>query len=169
MGKYIAGLKRSYKKHGHGGYTRTVTYNCWDSMKRRTTNPRNKYFKNYGGRGIRVCVGWLDSFPTFLADMGEKPDGLWLDRIDNEGHYSCGHCDECIENGWPLNCRWATPAEQLRNTRRNLYLTFQGRTQLLVDWAAEVGLPSAAINMRLRRGWTLEKSLTTPNLRKKAA
>jgi hypothetical protein len=90
----------------YGGVHRP-TFNSWRDMVRRCTNPARKDYPRYGGRGIRVCDRWLD-YRNFLADMGERPPGRTLERVDNEGHYE------------PGNCCWATREEQARNTRKAL-------------------------------------------------
>lgn len=107
------------------GKSRTRTYRIWMHMRQRCENPTDPVqWANYGGRGIKVCKRWR-SYENFLADMGEAPAGMTLDRIDNDGNYK------------PGNCRWATRHEQLNNTRRNKFVTINGE---------RVGL-TAAIDM----------------------
>lgn len=118
-------------------------------MKDRCLNPKHKAFSDYGGRGITICDRWM-VFENFLADMGERPDGMEIDRIDNDGNYE------------PGNCRWVTSAENKRNTRRNVWITHDGRTMCLEDWSTETGLPKETLRSRILRGWDAEKALTTP-------
>lgn len=92
--------------HGHSNPA-TRTYTTWQGMKARCLNPKNTRYADYGGRGIKICQHWLDAFENFLADMGEKPIGMSIDRINNDGHYE------------PSNCRWATNEIQMKNRRKH--------------------------------------------------
>jgi hypothetical protein len=99
-------------------------------MRQRCLNPKNKGWKRYGGRGISVCPKWA-IFELFLEDMGKRPVGMTLERIDNSKGY------------YPDNCRWATPKEQSHNRRNNKPLTARGKTMLQVDWAKNWDMPIA--------------------------
>lgn len=115
-------------------------------MKSRCSNPRHPKYQSYGARGIKVCTRWK-SFANFLADMGEAPAGLSLDRKNNDGHYE------------PGNCRWATRAEQASNTRLTRRITFNGLTMSRAAWERRLGLGPCTLTYRLQQGWPLEKAL----------
>ena len=151
-------------RHGHAHKGKvTVEYSTWVTMKERCFNEGTKAYEQYGGAGRTVCEGWKNSFDSFFADLGQRPSkGHSIDRIDNDGHYSCGHCPECIANGWPMNCRWATRLQQAANTKTNIYLTVQGVTRPLSEWAHMHGLKPQTLWMRLKRGWDHEKAVLTP-------
>ncbi len=121
-------------------------------MRQRCNNPNDHKYRNYGARGITVCDRW-SKFEKFLEDMGEKPLGLTLDRIDNNGNYE------------PSNCRWATLTEQARNKRNNVMLTHEGQTYCLAEWAERTGLTYRTICSRHYSGWDIHKILTTPSRR----
>ena len=139
-------------KHGHcSGGKRTKEWRTWNGMIRRCRYRSMDRYHRYGGRGIKVCQRWLDSFSNFLEDMGFAPSSnLSLDRIDNDGNYE------------PENCRWATNSEQIKNSSRARLITFRGQTKNIGDWAKESGINRQTIQMRLDTyGWTIEKALTT--------
>jgi hypothetical protein len=121
-------------RHGKRG---SRTYTAWVNMLARCTNQNRIEWPHYGGRGITVCDRWRDSFESFLADMGDAPEGLTLDRIDNDGNYE------------PGNCRWASRTVQMRNTRANRLLTFNGRTATMREWADVLGLKYSTLHKRL--------------------
>jgi len=143
------------------GLAHTSTYDIWRGILTRCNNPNNHTYERYGGRGIRVCNSWM-KFTNFLEDMGERPTGLSIDRINNNGHYSCGHCDECTENGWVTNGRWATTSEQANNTSRTHYITYQGKTQSLKFWAKELHINYGTLRNRIYQGWDIALALTSP-------
>ena len=131
------------RKHGMEG---TPTYNVWAHMLSRCRNQSHKQYADYGGRGITVCDDWL-SFPQFLADMGKKPRGKSLDRIDNDGPYA------------PGNCRWATYKEQLRNQRRSSRVEFRGTVVSVADLAERHGITPKRLRDRLKAGMSVEDAL----------
>jgi hypothetical protein len=127
----------------------TSEYDAWLSMKARCSQVDKKNYKDYGGRGIKVCDRWKDSFENFLADMGEKPTSKHsLDRINNNGNYE------------PSNCRWATRTQQNNNSRRNKRVLYNGKIQSLADWARELNLSYYVLYKRLKRGWSIKEAFT---------
>jgi len=100
-------------KHGHASSRRSPTYRSWNALKNRCFNPKAPKYKSYGAKGITVCPRWRESFEAFLADVGERPLGTTIDRIDGSKGYLCGRLECCGQN--ETNCRWATPAEQKQN------------------------------------------------------
>jgi hypothetical protein len=139
-------------KHGHNNVGKTTkTYRAWQAMKSRCYNQKVACYDRYGGRGIRVCDRWLESFENFLSDMGECPPGLSLDRLDNSGNYE------------PENCEWRSRVDQTNNRRSNVYIEWQGKKMTLADAARFVGLPYYVVRSRISdHGWSSEKALTTP-------
>jgi lambda repressor-like predicted transcriptional regulator len=124
-------------------------YDAWSAMKKRCHDPRHRAYVWYGARGIRVCERWRKSFAAFAEDMGDRPEGTSLDRIDNDGHYE------------PGNCRWATRLEQQANLRSNRKLTAFGDTLHLQAWSRRTGIRPNTIRERLERGWAVEAALST--------
>lgn len=145
--------------HGHGanGLTadrpRSRTYSIYRNMLRRCTQSSAISYRNYGARGITVCVQWQgqNGFVKFLADMGTCPSHKVLERIDNAKGYS------------PENCKWATQSENCYNKRNNRLLTVKKRTQPLGMWAREVGLDPRTISKRINRGWDIERAVFQGN------
>jgi hypothetical protein len=109
----------------------------WVGMRTRCRNKRSPNYARYGGRGIKVCERW-GSFKAFLADMGPRPPGTSLDRIDNNGHYE------------PGNCRWATHEEQSANTRQVQLIEFRGERMSITRWSLRLGISRVALTRRLR-------------------
>ena len=125
----------------------TPTYRSWSAMRDRCTRKTHPHYARYGGCGITICERW-QKFENFLADMGIRPEGKTLDRIDGSEGYS------------PENCRWATPKEQQRNMRSNRLLALHGQTKCISEWSEITGLRYSTIRERLNRGWTIERALS---------
>jgi hypothetical protein len=146
---YIVSCGCKKKEHSlrHGKRrigSKDPTYQTWDNMIQRCTNPNREEYPYYGGRGIAVCERWK-TFANFLADMGERPDGTEIERERNEEGYL------------PGNCVWATRAGQMLNTRRTHIVIFDGEALPLVVLARRLGLPKEKTRWRHRHGWSLEE------------
>jgi hypothetical protein len=148
-GKVVSCGCWNQEKRTKHGMSHTHVHKVWIAMRDRCRNPNNLAFKNYGGRGIKVCDRW-DSFSDFLADMGDRPEGFDLDRIDNNGNYE------------PSNCRWLSRQKNLNNKRTNRFLELRGETHTIAEWSRITGLSWLTIRQRLRYGWTVERTLTEP-------
>ena len=122
------------RQHGKSG---TPEWKTCLAMKRRCYDKTQQFYDIYGGRGIVVCNRWKDSFQNFYDDMGKRPEGMSLERIDSNGNYE------------PSNCKWATAKEQARNTSRNYYVTMNGATKALSAWTEELNLNYYTIKSRI--------------------
>lgn len=130
---------------------RASEYNIWTTMKTRCLCPTNKGFPSYGGRGIKICDRWRDSFENFYADMGKRPSKKHsIERINNDGDYE------------PENCRWATQKEQCNNQRTNRRIVVNGETLTMSQIADRAGLPYATIKARVKRNTPPEKLMRQP-------
>ncbi len=139
-----ADLHAANTRHGMSG---TRVHGIWLGIKQRCLNPKNPNFDRYGGRGITICARWL-TFDNFYADMGEPPEGLTIERTDNNKGYE------------PGNCRWATRREQQNNRSVNRVVEFDGRRQTAAQWADERGIHRNTLNQRLNTGQPIERALT---------
>lgn len=133
------------------GLSKTREHRAWVNMNFRCTNSSCRGFENYGGRGIRVCTEWRESFEAFFRDMGPRPSAKHsLDRIDNDGNYE------------PGNVRWALSRQQNSNKRDVVPVTYRGETMPLMEWSRRLGIHQATLWARLfRRNWTVERALAT--------
>ena len=124
-------------------------YFIWQSMKDRCYNPNNKQYKNYGGRGIKVCDEWKNDFKIFLewANKNNYDSSLTIDRINVNGDYE------------PLNCRWTTLKEQQNNKRNNVILAYKGEKHNVTQWADILNIPRSTIYTRLKRKWSIVDAL----------
>lgn len=135
------------KSHGQSN---SRLYTIHNLMLQRCFQPKATHYKHYGGRGISVCDEWKYSFESFYkwAMANGYSDELSIDRIDVNGNYC------------PENCRWATRKEQANNKSSNRFITYNGQTHTVSEWAEITGISREAIRGRLKRGWTIEKALS---------
>jgi len=130
--------------------SKSPTYVAWVNMRQRCSSDDPQRREQYKDRGIKVCDRWR-TFENFLADMGERPEGMTLDREDNDGNYA------------PGNCRWATPQTQSQNRRGRKMVVYQGQEMILSEAIRRSGLNRATVNNRINRsGWSAEKARTAP-------
>jgi len=136
----------------HGNAQRknhSTTYKAWANMRKRCNTPSCVQYKYYGGKGITICQTWND-FAVFLTDMGQRPDGMTLDRIDASKGY------------FKANCRWANQTTQVRNRSNTRYIEAMGQKMTIAEWAEKTGLTYYTILLRLRRGLTEHDAVTLP-------
>jgi len=140
-------------KHGYSNKT-SITYQTWTAMTQRCNDPKAINYRDYGDRKIKICYRWSSKnkkgFENFLEDIGKRPSKYYyIDRIDNNKGY------------YKLNCRWTTSEVNSRNKRNNLSFTYNGKTQLLIEWAEEYRINYHTLWCRIYRyKWSIEKSLT---------
>ena len=160
MEKYLSDRKNkngdSRGCHITHGMSGTRIYGIWSDMKRRCYNPKNKRYDRYGGRGIEVCKEWKDDFQTFYewAISNGYKDNLSIERNNIDGNYC------------PENCRWITFAEQQRNTSRSRFITANGQTKTMAEWAEITGIRADVIKDRLNKlNWSEQEAVTIPTMR----
>lgn len=141
-------LRRARTTHGMAKL-QTPTYTTWRSMRLRCALKSRRDYPDYGGRGITVCDRWQE-FENFLADMGEKPSGSQLDRINNNGNYE------------PRNCRWVSPTENANNRRSSRFIELNGERLSLIQWARRTRIPRDTLAFRINSGWPIAEALSRP-------
>lgn len=131
------------------GKARTPLYTIWSNMKSRCLNVKQQSYIRYGGRGITVCKRWKDSFMEFYKDMGERPKGMTLERIDNNKGYN------------KSNCKWATPEEQANNKRNNRFVRYRGIELTIPRWAKRLRMNKNTLYYRIQSGWSIQRAFAT--------
>ncbi len=151
--KELLELAAKAKREYHG-MRWTPEYQAWLGMKQRCTNHKKREYKNYGGRGIKVCQDWLNSFQSFFDHIGLRPtEKHSIDRIDVNGNYE------------PGNIRWATQQEQIDNTTVVRMVTIGDKCQSIAAWGREMGLSLGQIQSRESRGWGINEAILTPSIK----
>lgn len=147
--EWTRSMGQSRRTHGEA-INETPEYKTWSGMLQRCENPNAHHYARYGGRGIRVCRRW-HRYENFISDVGRKPSSRHsLDRIDPNGNYE------------PRNTRWATPKQQARNRTDNRRIQFNGENLTLAEWAERLNTSLQTIRQRLVKGWSVQRTLTTP-------
>jgi hypothetical protein len=137
------------------GMSKTKIYRIWIGMKSRCSNPKFKFYRYYGGKGIKVCKRWLN-FSNFFSDIGkfQPTEKHTLERINTNGDYE------------PRNVVWKTRKQQTRNRKSNHIIKFEGQTKILADWAETFNMKPVTLRTRLRNGWSVRNALTIPVLKR---
>lgn len=147
---HLRGIAIAKVNKTHGLSRKVSEYAVWKSMRQRCNNPKSTFYCRYGGRGITICDEWND-FSKFYSDMGSRPSPAHtLERKNNNGNYC------------KANCEWATRAEQSVNTSHCVYLEFDGQILTMSQWTRKLSLPKGLIFGRLRKGWSVNRTLTEP-------
>lgn len=142
------------KRYQKSNRSTNPVYAVYCSMKGRCLNPNNRNYNRYGGRGISIDKRWLGvgGFDNFLNDMGDRPNGMTLERVNNDGNYE------------PQNCVWATRTQQSDNRSVTRYITFHGERKPVNEYARIFSIDSKLVKRRLDDGWTIKRALTSPRL-----
>jgi hypothetical protein len=124
------------------GKSNSVEFRTWTDIQSRCHNPNATSYPRYGGRGIEVCARWRDSFSAFLEDMGPRPNGMSIERNDNDKNYT------------PDNCRWATRTEQANNRKNNVIVTIDNESKTIAQWASHAGIKNGTMWYRVKAGYS---------------
>lgn len=151
-----------HRIHKHKSSDHVALFGIRRHMLDRCYNNRNPAYSRYGGRGITVCARWRESWDSFFEDVTPRPDGMSLDRIDNDKGYWCGKCEECKRLDQPKNWRWADGFTQLNNYSGNRPLTINGKTLNIGQWGKSTGIDHNTISDRIKRGWKPEDAIRVP-------
>ena len=150
----VADSNRRRVKHGGTVDARqgkgSPVYKLWSAIKDRCFNPESKHYHRYGGRGITMCSEWAEDYAKFAADIGARPKGMTLDRIDNDKGYEV------------TNVRWATKQEQANNRVTNVFITHEGLTMTLADWARHKGWKYGLLTSRWKKGLVGDELFAPP-------